>query len=101
MASTIVIFGASGDLTSRKLVPALYRLFQKKRLPPEPRIVGFARSKFSSEEWRNKLEETTKKFTGRISTRPPGPNLPSTFSIIPATSTRMRLRDAGYDAQRN
>ncbi len=64
MASTIVIFGASGDLTSRKLVPALYRLFQKKRLPPETRVVGFARSKFDSDAWRTKLAETTKQFTG-------------------------------------
>ena len=33
MAQTIVIFGASGDLTSRKLIPAIYSLHQKKRLP--------------------------------------------------------------------
>ena len=35
MAHTIVIFGASGDLTSRKLIPALYELYRKKRLPRE------------------------------------------------------------------
>ena len=40
MAHTFVIFGASGDLTSRKLIPALYRLHQKQRLPDETRIVG-------------------------------------------------------------
>ena len=44
MAYTIVIFGASGDLTSRKLVPALYELRRKNRLPPETRIVGFSRT---------------------------------------------------------
>jgi glucose-6-phosphate 1-dehydrogenase len=64
MPNTIVIFGASGDLTSRKLVPALYQLFIKKRLPPDTHIVGFARSPFSSEDWRNKLAETTSKFAG-------------------------------------
>ena len=40
MAQTIVILGASGDLTSRKLIPALYWLHAKKRLPAETRIVG-------------------------------------------------------------
>ena len=40
MAHTIVIFGASGDLTSRKLVPALYELYRKKRLPPDTIVVG-------------------------------------------------------------
>ena len=37
MAHTIVIFGASGDLTSRKLIPALYELYRKKRLPENTR----------------------------------------------------------------
>ncbi len=40
---TIVIFGASGDLTRRQLIPALYNNFIKKRLPAGLRIVGFAR----------------------------------------------------------
>ncbi|QDV67974.1 Glucose-6-phosphate 1-dehydrogenase [Rosistilla carotiformis] len=62
MASTIVIFGASGDLTSRKLIPALFRLFQKKRLPEGTRIVGVSRSDFSDDQWRNQLGETTEKF---------------------------------------
>src|ERR1700684_4003773 len=40
---TIVIFGASGDLTARKLIPALYHLAKDKQLPPAYRIIGFAR----------------------------------------------------------
>ncbi|MFG0264478.1 MAG: hypothetical protein ACF8AM_04910, partial [Rhodopirellula sp. JB055] len=40
MSNTIVIFGASGDLTSRKLIPALFRLFSRGRLPESTRIVG-------------------------------------------------------------
>ncbi len=64
MAHTIVIFGASGDLTSRKLIPALYSLHRKKRLPPQTRVVGVSRTEFTHEAWRNKLEETTRKFTG-------------------------------------
>ncbi len=64
MASTIVIFGASGDLTSRKLVPALYSLFKKKRLPEKTQIVGVSRSAYEHAEWRTMLRETTSEFTG-------------------------------------
>jgi glucose-6-phosphate 1-dehydrogenase len=65
MPSTIVIFGASGDLTSRKLVPALYMLYRKRRLPEGTRIVGFSRSAFSHDAWRSKLADTTAEFAGR------------------------------------
>ncbi len=61
---SIVIFGASGDLTSRKLIPALYGLYRKKRLPEGTRIVGFSRTAFTDDEWRNKLAETTAEFAG-------------------------------------
>src|SRR6056297_3316397 len=64
MAHTIVIFGASGDLTSRKLVPALYRLFQKSQLPADTRIVGVSRSPFEHAAWRDQLAISTAKFTG-------------------------------------
>jgi glucose-6-phosphate 1-dehydrogenase len=63
MAHTIVIFGASGDLTSRKLVPALYELHRKQRLPEQTRIVGFSRSKFTNEIWRGMLAESTARHT--------------------------------------
>src|SRR6185295_4108811 len=59
---TLVIFGASGDLTSRKLVPALYELFRKKRLPAGTNIVGFSRTEFSDEKWREMLAGTTRQF---------------------------------------
>ncbi len=62
MPHTMVIFGASGDLTSRKLIPALYRLFQRKRLPPDTRILGVARSQYSDEEWRNLLRSSSEQF---------------------------------------
>jgi glucose-6-phosphate 1-dehydrogenase len=64
MPHTLVIFGASGDLTSRKLIPALYSLFQKGRLPSQTRIVGVARTPFSHEAWREQLAATTKKYSG-------------------------------------
>jgi len=62
---TLVIFGASGDLTSRKLIPALYGLYRKKRLPDGTRIVGFSRTPFSDQEWRNKLAQTTAQFDSK------------------------------------
>jgi glucose-6-phosphate 1-dehydrogenase len=52
---TIVIFGASGDLTRRKLIPALYENFRKKRFPGNPRIVGFARRDWSDDRFREWL----------------------------------------------
>jgi glucose-6-phosphate 1-dehydrogenase len=42
-ACTVVIFGATGDLTHRKLVPALYNLALDGELPPGVKIIGFAR----------------------------------------------------------
>jgi glucose-6-phosphate 1-dehydrogenase len=62
MAQTIVIFGASGDLTSRKLVPALYELHRKGRLPQQTRVVGFSRSEFTNETWREMLARSTARF---------------------------------------
>jgi glucose-6-phosphate 1-dehydrogenase len=51
----IVIFGASGDLTERKLVPALYYLARQRRLPANFAVVGAARTKLSDEEFREKM----------------------------------------------
>jgi glucose-6-phosphate 1-dehydrogenase len=59
--STIVIFGASGDLTSRKLIPALYHLYQEKQLPDPFRIVGFARRPKTDAVWRGELLEDWQK----------------------------------------
>src|SRR5689334_4058263 len=64
MPATFIIFGASGDLTSRKLIPALYKLHCKKRLKGGLRVVGFSRSPYSHDEWRKELAESTKKFAG-------------------------------------
>ena len=52
---TIVIFGASGDLTIRKLIPALYHLFKDKQMPAAFRVVGFARREKTDESWRAEL----------------------------------------------
>lgn len=55
--TTVVIIGASGDLTRRKLVPALFNLASKGRLPPGLRIIGYARSDFSEEGFREFMRE--------------------------------------------
>ena len=60
---TIVIFGATGDLTHRKLIPALYNLAADGDLPPAVEIVGFARREKSDEQFRAELEEATRKFS--------------------------------------
>jgi glucose-6-phosphate 1-dehydrogenase len=52
-----VIFGASGDLTERKIVPALYRLHQQRLLPAGFSIVGAARSPISDDEFRARLKD--------------------------------------------
>ncbi len=62
--TSILIFGASGDLTKRKLVPALYNLYLKERLTGEFHILGNSRSKFSHEEWRAKMREGVEEFSG-------------------------------------
>ena len=57
LPTTIVIFGASGDLTERKLIPALYSQFRKARLPAGLRIVGFARRPWTDDDFRAHLLE--------------------------------------------
>jgi glucose-6-phosphate 1-dehydrogenase len=64
-ALTLVIFGASGDLTARKLVPSLYRLAKKRRLPQELRIVGVSRSPFSDDAFREKMGASVREFAGK------------------------------------
>jgi glucose-6-phosphate 1-dehydrogenase len=58
--TTIVIFGASGDLTSRKLIPSLYRMDRKGRLPENIRIIGVARSPFDDNSFRLKMADAIK-----------------------------------------
>ena len=54
---SIIIFGASGDLSFRKLIPSLYQLYQDKLLSPNFCIYGFARSKNSDELFRKELNK--------------------------------------------
>ncbi len=64
MSHSIVIFGASGDLTSRKLIPSLFHLFRKRRLPSPTRVVGVSRSPLTDDAWRDKLAVVTRERAG-------------------------------------
>ncbi|MGD0166472.1 MAG: glucose-6-phosphate dehydrogenase [Gaiellaceae bacterium] len=59
---SLVIFGASGDLTHRKLIPALYSLEFRGLLPERFAVVGVARTKNSTESWREKMREAVVEF---------------------------------------
>jgi glucose-6-phosphate 1-dehydrogenase len=58
----LVIFGAAGDLTKRKLIPALYNLKQNNLLPDEFAVIGVARAVMSDDEFRSRLGTDIKEF---------------------------------------
>ncbi len=62
-ACSIVIFGASGDLTARKLIPALYHLFKEKQMPAMFRVIGFARREKTDAQWRTELRTALDQFS--------------------------------------
>jgi glucose-6-phosphate 1-dehydrogenase len=61
-ACVVVIFGASGDLTKRKLLPALYNLAKDGLLPKEFALVGSARSPISHEDYKKKVAQDLRDF---------------------------------------
>jgi glucose-6-phosphate 1-dehydrogenase len=58
----VIIFGATGDLTRRKLVPALYRLARQRLVPAEFAVLGTSRPEMNDEEFRNKMREALVEF---------------------------------------
>jgi len=58
-----VIFGANGDLTKRKLLPALYRLAYDRRLSAGFAVVGISRTPLSDDQFREKMLESVKQFS--------------------------------------
>ena len=62
--TTLVIFGASGDLTRRKLLPALYQLSRAQRLPARFAVIGVARSAMTDDEFRQQFHDSLAEFAG-------------------------------------
>ncbi len=60
---SLVIFGATGDLAHRKLLPALYNLAADGELPPTVTVIGFARRPKTNDAFRTEMEEATRKFS--------------------------------------
>lgn len=63
--TVVVIFGASGDLTARKLVPAIYNLALDNLLPSDFFLIGFGRKPIANEAFRELAEESLKEFSRR------------------------------------
>ncbi|MDD4920934.1 MAG: glucose-6-phosphate dehydrogenase [Bacteroidales bacterium] len=59
----MVIFGASGDLTYRKLIPAIYVLYKQQMLPESFRVLGIGRTEMSDEHFREKMADGIRKFS--------------------------------------
>lgn len=62
----MVIFGASGDLTNRLLMPALYNLSRAKELPEKFAVIGVGLTQRSTANWRNHLHESLQSFVGNV-----------------------------------
>ncbi len=100
----VVIFGASGDLTNRKLVPALYNLALAGLLPAEFAVIGLARHPMSDEQFREKLRVGADKFSRTAPLQPLiWENFASDLSYVsgdyddPSTYARLSARLAEVD----
>ncbi|WP_057936842.1 glucose-6-phosphate dehydrogenase [Algoriphagus resistens] len=89
----LIIFGASGDLTARKLVPAIYNLYKGKHLPENFVVLGASRSAMSDEEFRLKIIQESEFLKDRISKEE--------IDFITAFADKMFYEDLGdnYDSK--
>ena len=58
----LVIFGASGDLTYRKLIPAVFDLYMNDSLPEGYAVLGVSRTPFTNDKFRKKMKEGIRQF---------------------------------------
>ena len=65
---TMVVFGGTGDLTKRLLLPALYNLSRTKMLPENFALIGVARTEGTAQSWRDGLHEALKSYVGNAAT---------------------------------
>ncbi len=105
----IVIFGASGDLTKRKLVPALYDLCRRGELPADCGVVGVSRSPMTDEQFRDQMEpwcrkdphftpDSWQRFRGRLHYEPADATQPEAFGAI---SARLATLSAEHNTRDN
>jgi glucose-6-phosphate 1-dehydrogenase len=84
----LVIFGASGDLTKRKLIPALFDLYKQDLLPEKFAVLGASRTELSDEDFRKKADEyltsdkETPDFKKNLFYEPVSPNEPNDFKKL-------------------
>jgi glucose-6-phosphate 1-dehydrogenase len=64
ISTSIIIFGASGDLTQRKLIPSFFNLFRKRKTPKEFNIVGYGWTPFTDDQFREHLHQGVKEYAG-------------------------------------
>ena len=98
-SATIVIFGASGDLTQRKLIPALYTLDIEGRLPSRYTVVGVARTEFDDDGFRQHLKASAMEHTRLSSTGQGGSSDPP--GGVPAEAAWDRFAERLHYAQCN
>src|SRR6056297_1599488 len=58
----LVIFGGTGDLARRKILPGLYRRFTAGQIPPEARVIGAARTEMSDDDYRREIADSIREF---------------------------------------
>ena len=83
----MVIFGAGGDLTKRKLIPAIYNLAKGKLLPEKFAIIGVSVEPFSTDEFRQHATDDIREYSTSGVDRNPGTGSSSASTTFPAIST--------------
>ena len=86
LPQAVVIFGASGDLTKRKLLPAFWHLWLERRLPNGFALVGYARSPMTTEEFRRHTFDSLKEFSNHAPEARPGTSSPAVCRTTRAIS---------------
>ena len=82
MDNCIVIFGATGDLCRRKLIPSLYELWLRKLLPRNFKIIGASRTVLKRYEWFEKIGEYPKAFQDLMDYKPVNLSRPESLGVL-------------------
>ncbi|MGY8824841.1 MAG: glucose-6-phosphate dehydrogenase [Candidatus Latescibacterota bacterium] len=102
----LVIFGASGDLTRRKLAPAIWHLEEQNRLPSSFALVGVARREMDDSSFREHVREALSEFVGQLGSERLNAFLDKLYYVRgepddPATYTALRQRLEAIDQERD